>query len=251
MTDELTSATAVNFSLLMRECGLQSNSCASLRTCALRGANPEACSGRGKQGVVGTCDVDGRALACWHEQVLAVRDCPRGGEQCIVVGGQATCTLGPCPGDIREGDKPRCSASGTHILQCDKGKLASLDCAAFGLRCSVGSDGAAGCATSGAPCASSTKRCDGNVAVGCYNGHEVRVDCASAGLACAASSAGEAVGACVAPRATTPPCDDSDKAKCDGANVDYCYAGKNRAYFCKALGFGRCETTPIGVHCAR
>jgi hypothetical protein len=250
MAEEMTSPQAVNFSLLMRECGLQSNSCANLRLCALRGANPEACNGRGKQGVVGTCDVDGRALACWHEQVLAVRDCPRGGEQCIVVGGQATCTLGPCPANIKEGDKARCSASGTHILQCEKGKLASLDCAAFGLRCAPGADGTAGCATAGPTCTGSAKRCEGNVAVGCYNGHEVRVDCASAGLVCASSPGGETVGACVSPKGSSPPCDDADKAKCDGANVSYCFAGKSRAYFCKALGFNRCESGTSGVHCA-
>src|SRR3984893_8152396 len=79
MTDEMTSATAVNFSLTMRECGLHSASCANLRGCVLRGANVDACGGRGKQNLVGSCDVDGRAVTCWHEQILAVRDCPRGG----------------------------------------------------------------------------------------------------------------------------------------------------------------------------
>src|SRR5580704_13763361 len=42
MRDELTAASAVRFSLLMRECGLASNSCASLATCALRGVDPDA-----------------------------------------------------------------------------------------------------------------------------------------------------------------------------------------------------------------
>jgi hypothetical protein len=248
MADEMTSPTAINFSLMMRECGLQSSSCASLRACVLRGANPEVCNGRGKQGVVGFCDVDGRALACWHEQVLAVRDCPRGGEQCLVLDGQATCTLGPCPGGIQDGEKPRCSASGTHILRCEKAKLASLDCAAFGLKCATGADGTAACATGGAPCSGGAKRCDGDVAVGCVNGHEVRVDCASAGLVCGTSDAGAPVGACVAPPSPSG-CDPSAKAKCDGASIDYCFAGKSRSYFCKALGFSRCDVGASGPRC--
>jgi hypothetical protein len=251
MASEMASPTAVGFSLMMRECGLQSNSCAALRSCALRGANPDTCAGRGKQSVVGFCDVDGRALACWHEQVLAVRDCPRGGEQCIVVDGQATCTLGPCPGDIHEGDKPRCAASGRHLLHCEKGKLASLDCAAFGLKCSTAADGTAGCATAGAACAATSKRCDGPVAVGCYNGHEVRVDCGAAAMTCASSAGNTPVGACFSP---APPlgeaCDLSDRGKCDGASVKYCYDGRPRTYPCKALGFNRCESNPGGVHCA-
>src|SRR5262249_55016992 len=85
MTEELASPAAVKFSLTMRECGLRANSCATLRACALRGASPDACKGRGRQGVVGLCDIDGRALSCWHDEVLAVRDCTRGDEQCMVV----------------------------------------------------------------------------------------------------------------------------------------------------------------------
>jgi hypothetical protein len=251
MHDEMSSAKAVSFSLLMRECGLQSNSCASLGTCALRGANPDACAGRGKQGVVGFCDVDGRAISCWHEQILAVRDCPRGHEECLVVGGDSRCSLGPCPGDVREGDKPRCSASQTHLLHCEKGKLASLDCAAFGLRCSTAADGSAGCATGGAACSGNAKRCEGNVAVGCFNGHEVRVDCAAAGLVCSPVAGGTPVGACVAPPPPLTACDVAEKARCDGASIRYCYAGRARSYFCKAFGFNKCDVGKAGAHCAK
>ncbi len=250
MSDEMSSATAINFSLTLRECGLQSDSCAGLRSCALRGASAEACNGRGKQGFVGFCDDAGRALTCWHDQALAVRDCPRGGEQCIVVGGQATCTLGPC-GGVAEGDKPRCSASGTHLLHCEKGKLASLDCAAFGLKCSVAGDGTAGCSTSGPACVAGTARCDGDVAVGCFNGHEVRVDCGVAGLSCNQNaSAGTPVGACVASPLPSGACDPGDKAKCDEASIKYCAAGRPRSYSCKAVGFGRCDTSKDGIRCA-
>jgi hypothetical protein len=249
MSDEMTSTTAVNFSLTMRECGLQAASCSGLRACALRGANAEACVGRGKIGVVGFCDIDGRALTCWHDQTLAVRDCPRGGEQCIVVDGQATCTLGPCAGG--DTDKPRCSASGTHLLQCEKGKLASLDCTAFGLKCATAGDGTAGCSTGLAPCAAAASRCDGNASVGCFNGHEVRVDCAAAGLVCKAGAGPKvSVGACAA---TAPPggaCDPADKPSCDDGSIKYCAAGRPRAFSCAAFGLGRCAASKNGVRCA-
>jgi hypothetical protein len=252
MTDEMTSATAVNFSLTMRECGLHSASCANLRGCVLRGASPDACGGRGKQTLVGSCDVDGRAVTCWHEQIVAVRDCPRGGEQCIVVDGQATCTLGPCPGTIKEGDKPRCSGVGSHLLHCEKGKLASLDCAAFGLKCATAADGTAGCSTSGPPCSGEAKRCDGNVAVGCFNGHEVRIDCPSAGLTCRSAAGAPQVGACVAPPPpVTDACNPGDKGRCEDGNIKYCFGGTPRSFSCKAAGFARCETGKNGVRCAQ
>jgi hypothetical protein len=251
IAEEMSSPTAVNFSLTVRECGLQSDSCASLRTCAMHGANPDACVGRGKQGVISFCDVDGRALTCWHDQTLAVRDCPRGGEQCIVQGGQATCSLGACPPNIVEGDKPKCSGSGTHMLHCEKGKLSTLDCAAFGLRCTTLADGAAGCATTGPTCAPGATRCDGNVAVGCYNGHEVRVDCSAGGLACnQVAGAGVPVGACVASPLPSGTCDAATPARCDDGVIRYCDAGRPRTYSCKTAGFSRCEASKSGIHCA-
>ncbi len=249
-TEELTSPAAVYSSLTVRECGLQSNSCAAMRACALHGASPDACAGRGHAGVVGFCDVDGRALGCWHDQVLSVRDCGRGGEQCIVSGGDSKCVLGPCPGNIKDGDKPVCSASGTHKLQCEKGKLVSLDCATFGLKCTTSADGTAACATAAPACSGNTKRCDGNTAVGCFNGHEVRVDCAGAGLSCNPTPGSTPVGACFATPPATGACDPGAPAKCDGASIKHCYGGKPRSYFCKALGFNRCETNAKGAHCA-
>jgi hypothetical protein len=250
MTDEMTAPTAVNFSLTMRECGLQANSCADLRACSLRGATPEACKGRGRQGAVGLCDLDGRALTCWHDEVLAVRDCPRGGEQCVVLDGEATCSLGRCPAGVKEGDGPRCSVSGTHLVRCEKGALASLDCAAFGLKCTTASDGVASCATGGPACSGTARRCDGNVAVACLNSHEVRVDCDSAGLACAPSPGAIPVGACIAPLPSAGGCDSDDRAKCDGESIRYCYAGRPRSVLCKALGFHKCDLGKNGVRCA-
>ncbi len=249
MSDELSAATAVNFSLTLRECGLQSDSCAGVRACAMRGASAESCTGRGKQGVVAFCDDAGRALTCWHEQTLAVRDCPRGGEQCLVVNGEATCSLGPC-GAIAEGDKPRCSASGTHLVHCEKGKLASLDCATFGLKCSTAADGTAGCSTGGPPCTAGPNRCEGDVSVACYNGHEVRIDCAAAGLACDQSGGGATpVGACVVPPVATGACDPGDKARCEDGTIKYCAAGRPRAYACKTVGFSRCDSSKDGIRC--
>lgn len=247
-TEEMTSASAVTFPLTLRECGLQANSCASLRTCALHGADAGSCNGRGKSGAAGFCDVDGRAITCFHEQMVAVRDCTRGGEQCVIAGGEAKCTLGPCPGTIKDGDKPQCSASGTHRLTCDKGKLLSTDCAVFGLKCTTGADGAAACATASPACTTGAKRCDGTTAVGCFNGHEVRIDCAAAGLTCVPGTGSSPVGACSQPAPPAGACDPNDKPRCDGASVKYCFNGKPRSYFCKALGFNRCD--PKTVRCA-
>jgi hypothetical protein len=253
MAEEMSSPSAVGFSLTVRECGLRADSCASLRACALHGASLDACKGRGRQGVVGFCDVDGRAMTCWHDEVLSVRDCPRGSEQCIVVDGEASCTLGACQGGGKApgGDRPSCSASGTHLLKCEKGKLASLDCTAFGLKCATGVDGVAGCATSAPSCAGGAKHCDGRVAVGCYNGHQVRVDCDSAGLSCAASPSAATVGACAAP--PPPPgggCDPGDKPRCEGHEIRYCHAGRPRAFSCRALGFHECDVRDSGVRCS-
>jgi hypothetical protein len=252
MRDDLASPGAIAFSLTLRECGLRSTSCADLRTCALRGASAGACAGRGKQGLVGLCDADGRALTCWHEQVFSVRDCPRGGEQCLVMGGEATCTIGSSCSDLEGADPPRCSASGSHVLRCDHGKMASVDCEAFGLVCVIGPDGAAGCATEGARCSAGTVRCEGNVAVGCVNGRQVRVDCAAGGLSCGPAAGASAVGACAAapPRGGASGCDPAAAATCEGTRIAYCAAGTPRAYSCSALGLGRCDKSRGGARCA-
>ncbi len=247
MSDEMTSPGAINYSLTMRECGLRSNSCGELRSCALRGARPDVCVGRGKQSVAGYCDIDGRAITCWHEHVLAVRDCPRGNEQCAVREGEALCTLGACPRDMKDGAAPTCSPSGERILRCEKGRLVSLDCGAFGLQCAP-TRGGAGCAPPTPTCSGGTGRCEGQVSVGCVNGHEVRVDCAASGLSC--GGAGIAVGGCTSPAPSTGACDPNAPTRCDGANVKYCFAGKPRSYFCKSLGFGRCTVGAKGVRCA-
>jgi hypothetical protein len=250
MAEQMTAPSAISFSLTMRECGLRSNSCGALRTCALRGARPDVCVGRGKQVAAGYCDIDGRAISCWRERVLAVRDCPRGGEQCSVRDGEASCSLGPCPPEIKEGAPPLCSASGTRVLRCEKGRLASLDCSAFGLRCAAGPSGP-GCAAATAACVAGSRRCEGIVAVDCFNGHEVRVDCAAAGLQCPAAAGSSTIGACASAPATTGACDPGVAARCDGASVKYCFAGRPRSYLCKSLGSSRCVSDSRGARCAQ
>jgi len=232
MMNQLTSPDAVKFSLTVRECGLRANSCGELRTCTMRGAATDVCDDRGKNGPAGRCDDEGRAINCSHEKVVGVRDCPRGGEQCVVRDGQASCVLGPCSSENKEGAAWACSASGMRVLQCDHGKLESLDCAAMGLRCTV-SDGHAGCSTTTQSCTGTSKHCDGNVSVGCMHGHEVRVDCGAAGLTCNSGPGAVAVGACVDPPPSSPgeKCDPKDPPRCDGASIKYCFAGRKRSYF--------------------
>jgi hypothetical protein len=248
MGDDLTKPSSVAYSLTIRECGLGATTCTDLRRCALRGAKADACVGRGGEGVADYCDAEGRALSCLHDKVVAVRDCPRGGEQCAVRGGEAYCALGSCPPEILEGAPPVCSASGTRVLRCQRGRLVSLDCGAFGLKCAV-AGGVPGCASDTAACSSSAVRCEGAVAVGCHQGHEVRIDCRAAGLTCSPSAAPRAVGACATPE-SADACDPAAPARCDGASIKYCSAGRPRSVSCKAQGFTRCINDSRGIRCA-
>jgi hypothetical protein len=262
---ELASAAAVSFSLTLRDCGLRASSCGELRSCALRGAKVDICAGRGKSGPVDMCDGDGRAITCNNERVTLVRDCPRGGEQCVVRDGHAVCALGSCEKDAA----PACSPSGTRVLECKKGKLLSLDCGAFGLRCSPSSDGPK-CATSAAACQEGTTRCDGATSVACWHGHEVRIDCGARGMACGAGTGGleagggtvAAVGACAVVPGPPPSrtadagvagastCDPSSPPRCDGASIRWCAWGQPRAYLCKSVGLQRCIADDKGARCA-
>ena len=253
---ELASPAAVTFSLTLRECGLRASSCGELRTCALRGAKADVCAGRGKAGPVDMCDSEGRAITCSDERVTLVRDCPRGGEQCVVREGHAVCALGSCDKEAA----PACSASGTRVVECKKGKLLSLDCGAFGLRCTPSSDGPK-CATPAASCQEGSTRCEGATALGCFRGHEVRVDCGARGLVCGAGSdapggSNSAVGACAlparAPVADGGPqgCDPTAPPRCDGATLRWCAWGQPRAYLCKSVGLQRCVSDDKGARCA-
>lgn len=240
VTSDLASGKALEVSLTLRECGLRASSCSELRTCALRGVRADLCVGRGKTGPVDVCDAEGRAATCSREQVVQVRDCPRGGEQCAIVDGRAQCSLGACIGD----QAPSCSTSGTRIVECKSGRLVSLDCAALGLRCGAGPNGPA-CVAPTKECTGDGVTCEGNVAVACRNGHEVRIDCGAAGLSC--GGAGPAIGACTAPE---PTCDPAAPARCDGARIKYCEHGRPRSYLCRSLGLARCVDGGRGPRCA-
>ncbi len=245
---EFASASAVSFPLTLRDCGLRATSCAELRTCALRGANAGVCAGRGKPAPVEMCDGDGRAITCNNERISLVRDCPRGGEQCVVREGHAACALGSCDKDAA----PTCSRSGTRVLECKHGKLLSLDCGAFGLRCAL-SDAGPRCATQGAPCTGDSVRCDGATAIACWHHHEVRVDCAARGLSCGgppdAGASFAPVGACSTAAPTKGACDPAAPATCDGATVRWCAWGSPREYLCTAVGLSRCIADDKGARC--
>ena len=259
---------AVTFSLTLRECALGATSCGQLATCARRGVRADACQGRGQNGASAFCDVDGRAVTCLRGAISQVRDCARGGERCRAANGDAQCALGAATGTGgassndacaaaagATGASARCSASGTHLLTCDQGKSASIDCAAFGLVCASGADGA-GCAPATPACASGTERCDSGVAVRCLHGHEVRVDCAASGLVC--DGAGAAVGACRVPAiggGAVDPCLGAPAPRCGNdaaASLTYCAtaAGGMRRLSCKQAGLGRCVRDARGARCA-
>ncbi len=245
MTADLTSAKALETSLSLRECGLAASSCAQLRTCALRGTQPSVCGERGKAGSVDLCDGEGRAVTCFRGEVFAVRDCPRGGEQCSVLDGRAVCTLGACLAD----KAPACSASGTRLVECRGKRLLSLDCALLGQRCAETPAGPA-CAPDTARCTHEGVLCRGDVAVACKGGREVEIDCAAQGLTCGGPADRPSIGACTVPAAPgEAACDRSSPPRCDGARILYCAEGRPRAYLCRSLGLSRCVTDLRGVHC--
>ena len=237
----LASPAALGVSLSVRECGLRATSCTSLRECLLRGVKAEACAGRGKSGTVGMCDADGRAIVCAKEKVLAVRDCPRGGEHCRVRNGEAVCVLDRC--EEAEGEKPKCMGSKKTV--CDKGLLVSVDCAVLDMQCQEGGADGAACVPKGPEC--STERCMGTIAVGCFAGRSVAVECAKAGLVCAESNG--ALGRCQRPPSDAGSCG-ADAFRCDGAALKGCLAGAPLTFPCGAAGMKRCEATPKGVRCA-
>jgi hypothetical protein len=78
----------------------------------------------------------------------------------------------------------------------------------------------------------------------------VRVDCGTAGLTCNSTPGSTPVGVCASVPPASNACDSSAAAKCDGANIKHCYGGKPRSYFCKALGFNKCDGSGKGVRCA-
>ncbi len=251
----LASPGALKFSLTVRECGLRAASCQQFRECALRGADPHKCEGRGMNtpAPVGFCDLDGRAVRCWHGKVYSVRDCPRGSESCAIRDGDANCTLGNCAEDGGAA-QPTCSADGQRILQCVTGKIESLSCSAFGLGCETLPDGKPACvATSSPKCSGAAKRCDGTNYVECVQGHEVRVECGAQGMSCAASASKGplTIGSCVAAEPQKNKCDLATfNTRCDGpGSLQYCAMGAVQKVFCKALGLTRCVQEGRTAHC--
>jgi hypothetical protein len=99
-------------------------------------------------------------------------------------------------------------------------------------------------------CTGNAKRCEGDVAVSCYGGHEVRVECAGGGMSCSPADAGtRAIGVCTAPAPAAGACDPNARARCEGSTLHYCAAGRPRTFPCKALGFSRCVSDANGARC--
>ena len=247
----LSSPDALSISLRLRQCALQANSCSQMRACALGGAKENVCAGRAMKvdKPIGFCDLDGRAVSCYHGKALFVRDCPLAGEQCSIVNGKPICSLGTCPASLAEG-QATCSANHKRVLSCVQGRLKSRDCSLLGLVCEK--DG------SGKPqCVPPTKKCDANApehacqgpdALGCLLGHAVTVKCGRADMNCALPHDPDAVGVCSMGEKAGPKCK-SKRPKCAGGVITYCLHGHERRFLCKAFGFRGCENTPRGPRC--
>jgi hypothetical protein len=249
---ELSKPEAVKFSLPIRECGMGANSCTSFRKCALGGADPKVCKGRGMTKSVGFCDSSGRAVTCSKGELVRVRDCPRFGEQCSARKGEATCTLGPCPANVPADGKAVCSGNKQKVFVCDHNRLLSFDCSAFGLECLNDPKGKPVCASPKTPTCTSTKvTCSGNDAVGCVGGHQINVKCDKSKMTCKASGKGKhTIGYCENPPLTGAECAPGTRSYCVGTNVRYCVGGHVRDFFCKGLGFSRCVGIAGQAHCS-
>lgn len=256
--DQMASPDALTSSLTIRECGLGAVSCGQFARCALRGADPNACDGRGMGASepVGRCDLGGRALQCLEGKVVGVRDCPRGGELCAVRGGKAACVAGRCEVEAGKKSKPTCSADKTRIVSCQLGRTVSMSCAALGLQCET-VDGKPTCVPGSAPsCSGNEAKCDHASSVQCVNGREIRVQCNQANLVCGVDTKGKTrVGAC----ATSPYSGSDDECdpkafetRCRGNAVEYCVGGKLEKYDCKTyFGLNKCMGRPGQAHCTR
>ena len=267
LSEELLSPATVTLTTLLTDCAVNATSCARLRSCALRSADEAACAGRGPVDQVGFCDKDGRALACWHGHILAVRDCPSESENCLVLssdGGpnqpqsQAMCVLGTCAQAGMQPGSAKCGGAGgqsTHVLRCESGKVTAINCEQRGLRCSPngGPNGEAACATTLPACSAGARRCEGNVAVGCQNGHEVKIDCGRAGkgFSCAGGANAVAVGSCFFTPPSTGACNPNDAPSCDrnGTDLKFCFKGEPRTHNCAAMSKRCVNDRTAGAHC--
>ena len=254
LMNQLTSPEALNASLSIRECGLRATSCKSLRSCALKGADPTICKdvASDTKEPIGKCDLDGRAVTCWRGKILGVRNCGLANEICVAKGGKAECALaGACPAGVKDS----WSCAGTRMVKCENNKFLSIDCSVLNLGC-VMDKGTAGCAPSTTKvCTSGAVSCskDNDTAVGCVSGKQVSVACNDQGMKCADPAkpvTDRTVGVCELP-VGDKVCDlAKNKAKCKGSTIEYCSHGTTRAFQCKTIGANKCvEDKGSGPRC--
>jgi hypothetical protein len=256
---QLSTPAALNASLAIRQCGLTATSCASLRKCALKGAESKVCDGVALESKepIGKCDIGGHAVTCWRGKVLGVRDCELADELCVAKEGKAECAL---PGACPAGTKNEWSCAGTRMVKCQDGKFLSIDCKVLNLTCQSAPDATgktvATCAPpTGASCKPTDKwSCSGTSAVGCVGGKEVKVSCGDQAMTCVdpAKAVGErTVGACEA-ASVDKPCDPKKSPpKCNGSAIEYCLNGAPRTFQCKSIGAAKCtQEKGSGPRCA-
>ncbi len=150
---------------------------------------------------------------------------------------------------------PGDSCDGTLAVHCapvDGWALRWDDCAALGLRCAIGANGAAVC-TDGTACdpAKEPNTCQGDALITCDPGARLRerIDCATVltGARCAAwiDDAGKAEVSCVPPGADCKP---GMPDNCDGNAVITCIAAHEVRIDCGALG-ATCQAMTGAAQC--
>ncbi len=235
----------------MWRCLARAASCGDVHACVF-GGPPPTCSAASGAFVAFTscasaarvdCEAAG-APALGGACVTERRTCVPDGDSVGYCAGGAglACTSDGCAGTMLH----TCGESGAvHLTDGGLGTIdVGEDCALSGAgQCVTVGDTPACLATGGRACtASSSVRCEGNVAVGCPSGVEERVDCVALGAVCATGVTGAVAGigwdvsrACKSAGTCT-----SDS--CSGSSLVGCVHGAPMTVDCVGLGLGACAT---------
>lgn len=206
----------------------------SVSACVLDAADCEAAVACAFVEPAGTCGepstvCDGDLLRGCFAGAAVARDCAAEGLSCLDNGNLACGTEAPCTASRCEGDRLfTCVFSGEREIATDCGP---------GL-CRVDAETGRGvCLPSFETCDLGSDHCDGDVAVGCYEGYARRT-------LCAPGQCRETDGAfCASPE----PC----VSTCDGESLSACVAGTRReAVDCTQWGSPGCIEEDGGARCA-
>jgi len=231
-------------SLRLIQCG-QATTCDAFRSCEIGGRPVDYCTAH----PAGSCDGD-TLVFCGTAYALAL-PCSDYGVHCRTDGTTSTCTSGETCVDAAHGSE--CADNRLVYCTANSGTPSGLDCT-LGLAggvCATDSTGAT--CVSSTPCtnASSSPRCDGNVAASCSNGHDRRIDCALANhghcVLPVNPGAHTLEDLCIPDDAVCDPSTAADR--CSGPSIEACVAGRWIDVDCRSVGFTTCRDNGTSARC--